>query len=453
MANEHPAPTQKATDCLICADGFDTSDLFQCPVCRQQFCLKCMNKLIESRMELSDDIEVKCVACYFVFDAPMIVKLLDPKAILFDNIVARMYSAQFHENIRYCSNPRCSNPFDWVTNKILPCGSNEIAMVSCPLCEEKTCANCRSPWHDGLTCDDDILRREETERLPKLRNCPSCGHLIERLTGCNTMTCRCGCHFCIACGLKRCGGSCFNPSIFHVGNEAHSGPDESRRLVSIAAPVKSRMHPSLWRDNEILIRPRYQESIFTRLDGASASAATGMGNSNASGRIHDLAPGQGAGLLLTNVSRPDIFSANEMQKTSKPHKRTKASHSEQNDGDDESNLVLSRKKKTTCLSDPTSSGQGAIASSPNETTPGHSSAHVAQKKAESGRQTTASDSDGNSTDHVSNIVEPLQRRMDGIDESIDDDVMGLRSRESSSSSRRGRQARFRWLVRFLCWRR
>jgi hypothetical protein len=51
----------------------------------------------------------------------------------------------------------------------------------------------------SIACTTFILvhRREK-----KWKRCPSCRHVVERSHGCNHMKCRCGCHFCYACGEK-----------------------------------------------------------------------------------------------------------------------------------------------------------------------------------------------------------------------------------------------------------
>lgn len=40
------------------------------------------------------------------------------------------------------------------------------------------------------------------------KRCPKCGHMVERNTGCDYMTCRCKAHFCYACGGSFKKGRC-----------------------------------------------------------------------------------------------------------------------------------------------------------------------------------------------------------------------------------------------------
>lgn len=61
---------------------------------------------------------------------------------------------------------------------------------------------------------DYSMSEEETQALRRLgiRQCPQCSAAIQKqaeglLTGCDKMTCRCGCMFCFKCGLVAAGGT------------------------------------------------------------------------------------------------------------------------------------------------------------------------------------------------------------------------------------------------------
>lgn len=71
----------------------------------------------------------------------------------------------------------------------------------------------------GYTCDEfqalpPELHSAEDAALMLLakqghwKRCPSCRHMVERLTGCNHMVCRCGNAFCYACGALYHAGPC-----------------------------------------------------------------------------------------------------------------------------------------------------------------------------------------------------------------------------------------------------
>ncbi|RYP32766.1 hypothetical protein DL767_005014 [Monosporascus sp. MG133] len=94
----------------------------------------------------------------------------------------------------YCSRPQCSEVIDAGT-------ADDDGVVVCPRCGAGTCARCRQGQHRGIGCDqapDDglngLMRRE------RWRRCGRCGGVIDRVAGCNRITCYCGHEFCYICG-------------------------------------------------------------------------------------------------------------------------------------------------------------------------------------------------------------------------------------------------------------
>ena len=64
----------------------------------------------------------------------------------------------------------------------------------CRKCQRQYCAQCMMAYHSG-SCDDNF-----EEHFQNYKRCPSCGIMIERIVGCNHITCRCSFHFCFGCG-------------------------------------------------------------------------------------------------------------------------------------------------------------------------------------------------------------------------------------------------------------
>ncbi|KAJ7857297.1 hypothetical protein B0H14DRAFT_2751532 [Mycena olivaceomarginata] len=104
----------------------------------------------------------------------------------------------------YCPNPKCSaivqTPED-----------TENPQAECPSCQLLLCVACRIAWHNDISCEQYQAlppdeRSPEDRLLHELasaknwRRCPNCSSLVELISGCNHMTCRCGTHFCFKCG-------------------------------------------------------------------------------------------------------------------------------------------------------------------------------------------------------------------------------------------------------------
>ena len=87
----------------------------------------------------------------------------------------------------------------------------------CDNCLASTCAACHSSAHEGDTCIEAKAGRdgadefEEWKKENDVRDCPVCTTPIEKIDGCNHMTCKsCEAHICWHC-MK----------VFKAGNEVY----------------------------------------------------------------------------------------------------------------------------------------------------------------------------------------------------------------------------------------
>ncbi|XP_046692352.1 probable E3 ubiquitin-protein ligase RNF217 [Silurus meridionalis] len=83
--------------------------------------------------------------------------------------------------------------------------------IQCSKCELVWCFRCHAPWHEGLKCreyrkGDKLLRTWASVIEHGQRNaqkCPHCKVHIQRVDGCDHMTCKqCNTNFCYRCGEK-----------------------------------------------------------------------------------------------------------------------------------------------------------------------------------------------------------------------------------------------------------
>mmetsp|Transcript_12257 Transcript_12257/g.27806 ORF Transcript_12257/g.27806 Transcript_12257/m.27806 type:complete len:608 (+) Transcript_12257:108-1931(+) len=103
----------------------------------------------------------------------------------------------------YCVNAHCSHflNLDMI-------GTDKLD-YACPKCSTALCLACKHAAHPGLTCKEAKNSRKDSaveQQLQELadkkgwRRCGKCGVMVQLSGGCNHMTCRCGHHFCYACG-------------------------------------------------------------------------------------------------------------------------------------------------------------------------------------------------------------------------------------------------------------
>mmetsp|Transcript_58101 Transcript_58101/g.124831 ORF Transcript_58101/g.124831 Transcript_58101/m.124831 type:complete len:261 (+) Transcript_58101:73-855(+) len=86
-------------------------------------------------------------------------------------------------------------------------GGKENPVGVCNACKARFCFACDTPMHDGETCKrfQRRLREDTIDLLTRTtKACPNCGRRIEKMGGCDHMTCRkqvggCGHEFCWRC--------------------------------------------------------------------------------------------------------------------------------------------------------------------------------------------------------------------------------------------------------------
>eukprot|EP00931_Biecheleriopsis_adriatica_P120023 TRINITY_DN95175_c0_g1_i1.p1 TRINITY_DN95175_c0_g1~~TRINITY_DN95175_c0_g1_i1.p1 ORF type:complete len:422 (-),score=58.40 TRINITY_DN95175_c0_g1_i1:178-1422(-) len=89
-------------------------------------------------------------------------------------------------------------------------GFLEDGRCHCSLCDVDWCGLCNQMHTADITCEayaewqrDNNEGEERFDALAnaeKMRACPRCGHMVQKESGCNHMTCRCREHFCYICG-------------------------------------------------------------------------------------------------------------------------------------------------------------------------------------------------------------------------------------------------------------
>lgn len=97
--------------------------------------------------------------------------------------------------IKWCIRPDCEGYMKGTENDL---------MKECPICAFQHCFKCGKAWHPKKSCDQVIEADYEAwAKGREIQLCPSCKHKIEKIEGCNHMTCSiCGYNFCWLCRGK-----------------------------------------------------------------------------------------------------------------------------------------------------------------------------------------------------------------------------------------------------------
>lgn len=171
--------------------------------CGHTYCSACLRHFITSAHEINV-FPLRCVGddsrCNTPISIPIIQQFLTPAALnrLLEAAFA-FYISQRPMEFRFCKTPDCSQIY-----RSTPADTVAVTL-RCPSCSSEVCSAC-DDGHEGLTCNEYQTRRLEervdtwiTEQGGFVKRCPQCRVPIEKVEGCNRMTCRCGAHICWNC--------------------------------------------------------------------------------------------------------------------------------------------------------------------------------------------------------------------------------------------------------------
>lgn len=100
-------------------------------------------------------------------------------------------------NYRYITCIKCN-----ASQIITHVNNNNNKLYECANCRFNMCGHgCGMYYHGNTNCGEDV--KDATETIIKLfinSQCPKCKQYLEKITGCNHMSCRCGTHYCNKCG-------------------------------------------------------------------------------------------------------------------------------------------------------------------------------------------------------------------------------------------------------------
>ncbi|KAH0587100.1 Putative uncharacterized protein, chloroplastic [Termitomyces sp. J132] len=217
--------------CPICYDAVSNNPLVL--GCKHIYCTDCIRHYITSASE-TKNFPLTCMGdeakCKIPISIPVIRKFLPQQQ--FENLVNIAfftYLDQHPQEFRYCTTPDCTQIYR----------ANTQSMLKCPSCFAEVCSSCHEEAHEGMSCEDRQARKAQHEEQLNdswatthgVKRCPACSVYIEKVEGCNHMTCRCGVHICWICVRVFPAQQIYT----HLG-EVHGGPfdgDGDRRNLDL----------------------------------------------------------------------------------------------------------------------------------------------------------------------------------------------------------------------------
>ncbi|GBG64198.1 hypothetical protein CBR_g40898 [Chara braunii] len=204
--------------CDICYKEHPGTDFLRLS-CGHFFCWACMRQYATALVDEGMVTRLLCPGCKESIPYPIIKELLDERHFRRWEEVLLQRTLDSMEDLVYC--PRCGTA----------CLEADDHLAQCQNCFFSFCGLCKGPWHWANPCSsptsklavlqattrgkqasEDQLRKQQAQVNEQLnlkylqeaaKKCPTCKMAIEKLEGCNKMTCtNCRSCFCYRCGKK-----------------------------------------------------------------------------------------------------------------------------------------------------------------------------------------------------------------------------------------------------------
>ncbi|KAJ7538665.1 hypothetical protein O6H91_11G058500 [Diphasiastrum complanatum] len=206
------ATTLKGSDIKVVAEECDTDikcsvcfspveDKYSLEGCGHSFCRSCLVDQISSLIHHREGFPLACT--YEECGQPFL--MADVEALLSNEQQEELQRASLsvfvvasRGSYKFCSTPDCP---------VVYRASSSGQLFTCPACSVRLCTSCHVEYHEGLSCelyrtyrqDPDTSLQAWRDGKEDVKDCPSCHCVIEKIEGCNHVTCKCGMHVCWIC--------------------------------------------------------------------------------------------------------------------------------------------------------------------------------------------------------------------------------------------------------------
>ena len=184
---------QDMVTCLVCFEAFAGKKVLHCYECDLYICLQCMCNHIETK--ISDGvIRLYCAgdSCSRLLSDQMISAFCPESMPIFIKNRIEVENNPLKKTCPNCHKVEVISDLNDLNQRQIKCNS----------CELLWCHSCYTPWHSGLTChiyQKDVVgvgkkalkfwAKSKGKQTANARKCPSCHFYIERISGCDHMTC------------------------------------------------------------------------------------------------------------------------------------------------------------------------------------------------------------------------------------------------------------------------
>lgn len=198
--------SKNGLECLICMNKVAKQFIFHDENINHQICINCLKEFIRNEINKGKLFPLKCPHCdKAIIDLLLIKPILDNRNFMKFQRLACNHILKNNDNFFYC--PGCSKTIYKQECLLKKCIDenlqNQGFSLFCPNCSLEICEVCLRKQHFPILCE--TMNEKELVFLSKIadiQKCPSCKFYIEKIKGCNHITCFCGYEFCWLCGSK-----------------------------------------------------------------------------------------------------------------------------------------------------------------------------------------------------------------------------------------------------------
>jgi hypothetical protein len=241
--------TETESKCPICYDNIAAPMQL---ACGHIYCTACIRHFLATASD-TKLLPLVCIGdeakCGVPISIPIVQKFLQLQQ--FNRVLEVAFMShveQRPQEFKYCTTPDCSQIYRSKS-------STEPLVLHCPACLLAMCSSCNEEAHEGMSCADRKLYKdpaaqerlnEEWAKQQGVKKCPSCKVWIEKIDGCDHMTCNCGAHICWKCMGIFSQGEIYS----HLGT-VHGGygggnqdiePEEFRAQEQLLMEAQLRLH-------------------------------------------------------------------------------------------------------------------------------------------------------------------------------------------------------------------
>ncbi|XP_076898859.1 E3 ubiquitin-protein ligase RSL1-like [Bidens hawaiensis] len=189
--------------CAICMDTKPASEIFEnTNICSHLYCLDCIRGHVAAKIQ-ENRAMVKC-------PDPNCKGVIEPEACRFTvpNEVLERWEKFLCESM-IAESDKFYCPFLDCSALLVNDDGVAVTPSECPNCHRLFCAQCKVAWHCEMNCVEfqSLKKGKGSEKLltdlannQKWMKCSKCNFYVERVDGCNHISCRCGHQFCYKCG-------------------------------------------------------------------------------------------------------------------------------------------------------------------------------------------------------------------------------------------------------------